>query len=186
MPEFHSYKSTLGMNPLALMDQNVTIHYLTQRLYRRVDFLEEIPPFQCIDLGALAAATTSARTQITNLQMPDDEFGVFRWFCMDNAQIRLFIPTGVAKFELKNTQVPVDYKTPEFDPELESTEFAVWEDNNPAIEAINGMDYALSAVRIVAKGFRYHTYALEADERQAVISGQLPTVHIWASGRGQG
>ncbi|MDD4985408.1 MAG: hypothetical protein PHQ43_06415 [Dehalococcoidales bacterium] len=187
MPDLHIFKAAVGMfDPAALQDQNVCIHYQQQRFYRQVDFLESIPPFQCADIGALAAQTRSARTQITNLDMPDDEFGLFRWYCLDNAQIYLFLPTGVAKFELKNIQVPYDYKTTQRDPNLVSTEFCVWQDNRPAVEALNGMDYALSAVRIIAMGYRFHTFALDSQTEEAIKAGRIYCTHVWCSGRGQG
>ena len=187
MADLYSFKAQVGMfDPVALQDQNVCIHYLAARFYRMVDFLEGIPPFQCIDLGALAAQTVSPRTAITNLDMPDDEFALFRWYPLDNAQIRLFLPTGVAKFDLLNVQVPVDYKTMQRDPNLVSTEIVVWQNNRPAIEAINGMDYALAAVRIVAMGYRFHSVELEKPVVDAIIKGEAPCTHVWATGRGQG
>ncbi len=187
MPDLHAFKSQIGMfDPIALQDQNVCIHYLNTIHYRKVDFFEGLPPFQCIDLGALAAQTVSPRTPITNLDMPDDEFALIRWYPIDNAQIRLFLPTGVAKFQLQNVQIPIDYKTTQRDPNLVSTEFVVWEDNRPAIEAINGMDYALVAVRIIAMGYRFHSIELPKEVVSAIEKGNERCVHIWATGRGQG
>lgn len=187
MPDLHIFKAAVGMfEPTALQDQNVCIHYQQERHYRQVDFLESIPAFQCIDLGALAAATRSAKTPIPNLDMPDDEFGLFRWYMLDNVQAYLFIPGGVAKHELKNIQVPFDYKTLQRDPNLVSTEFCVWQDNRPSIEAVNGMDYALSAVRMVTIGYRFHTFAVDKDMVTAIKRGDIPCTHVWCSGRGQG
>ncbi len=187
MADLYAFKAQVGMfDPIALQDQNVCIHYLNSRFYRNVDFLEGLPPFQCWDLGALLAGTVSPRTALTTLDMPDDEFALFRWYPLDNAQIRLFLPTGVAKFQLLNIQVPVDYKTMQRDPNLVSTEIVVWENNRPAIEAINGMDYDLAAVRIVAMGYRFHTFELEKTVVKDIQDGKVPCVHIWATGRGQG
>ena len=208
----HMFRSQIGMfDPVALQDQNVCIRFQQQKFYRRVDFLEGLPPFQCIDLGALAAATVGARTNLVNLEMYDDEFGLFRWYPIDNAQIRLFIPRGVAKWELRNMQDMVDKNILTRDSNLVSTEIAVWEDNRPAVEAINGMDYALAAVRIIAMGYRFHTeecLPVKTDEfrvvssirnemgdsakkktdgdlmRIALIHGRLPVTNVWASGFG--
>ena len=116
--------------------------------------------------------------------MPDEEFGLFRWYCIDNAQIRLFLPRGVAKFDLKNIQVPFDYKTIQRDPNLVSTEIAIWEDNRPSIEAINGMDYDLQAVRIIAMGYRFHTVELEKDVIAKIQAGMTACTDVIASGYG--
>jgi hypothetical protein len=173
------------MEPLAIQNQNVAIHYVQNIFYRKVDYLEAIPPFQAIDLGALAAQTRSARTNVTNLDMPDDEFGQFRWYPMDNAQIRLFLPPAVGKFSLKNLQTTLDINIRDIDPCLHLTEFCVWEDNRPAIEAVNGMDYALNAVRMIAFGFRYHTVDISGDSDliRGILDGSKPCTHVWASGR---
>ncbi len=183
--DLHIFKAQVGMfEPAALLNHNVCIHYLKVHHYRQVDFLESIPAFQCIDLGALAAQTVSGRIIIPNLEMPDDEFGLFRWYPLDNAQIRLFHPRGVAKFELRNIQIPIDYKTLQRDPNLVSTEIAIWENNRPAIEAINGMDYALNAVRIVALGYRFHTVKLPKEVIKAITDGREPCTDVIASGYG--
>ena len=181
----HAYASIEGMmEPVALQGQNLIVHYLARILYRTVEYLEPIPPFQVIDVGALAAATVSPRTQMPRLDMPDDEIGQFRWWVLDNAQIRIFLPTGIAKSELKTVQTVFDKNTPIRDPDLTSSEIFIWEDNRPAIEAINGMDYALTAVRIVAMGYRFYT--TEATRAQEAAMKQGQATHIWCTGRGQG
>lgn len=187
MPDLHIFKAAIGMfDPVSLQDQNVCIHYQQERYYRQVDFLESIPPFQCLNIGALLAQTRSALTPALTLDMPDNEFGLFRWYCLDNAQIYLFLPGGVAKFELKNLQIPFDYKTLQRDPNLVSTEFCVWEDNRPSFAALNGMDYALAAVRIITMGYRFHTIALPSDIVNGIKAGSIQCTHVWCSGRGQG
>jgi len=193
MPELYIFKAQVGMvDPVALQGQNVCIHYVQREYYRRVDFLEAIPAFQCIDLGALAALGISARTNVTNLDMPDNEFGLFRWYVIDDAQIRLYHPSGIAKWQLKNLQVPVDMNIVNRDPNLVSSEIAVWEDNRPAVEAVNGHAFALGAVLMIAIGYRFHTVDLQggdyanADLVKQLKSGAVPCTHVWCSGRGIG
>lgn len=193
MPDLYMFKAQVGMvDPIALQNQNVCIHYVHKEYYRRVDFLEAIPPWQCINIGALAALTTSARTNVVNLEMPDNEFGLFRWYPIDDVQIRLYHPAGMAKWQLRNLQVPIDMNIVNRDPNLVSTEIAVWQDNRPAMEAINGHAVVLGAVRIIAMGYRFHTVDLEggshsnADLVKQIKSGTLPCTHIWCSGRGIG
>lgn len=194
MPDLYIFKAQVGMfDPIALYNQNVCIHYVQNAYYRKVDFLEAIPPFQCLNVGAVAAIGISARTPIPNLEMPDNEFGLFRWWPIDDAQIRLFHPSGMAKWQLRNLQVPVDMNITNRDPNLVSTEIAVWQDNRPAVEAINGHAFILAAVRLVAVGYRFHTFNLEgtgtgADPElvKALKAGSQPCTHVWASGRGIG
>ena len=193
MPDLYIFKAQVGLvDPVALQGQNVCIHYVQKEYYRRVDFLEGIPPFQCLNIGALAALNTSARTNVTNLEMPDNEFGLFRWYPIDDVQIRLYHPAGIAKWQLRNLQVPVDMNIVNRDPNLVTTEIAVWENNRPAMEAINGHAVALGAVRIIAIGYRFHSVSLEsgsyanAELVKQLKSGAQPCTHIWCSGRGIG
>jgi hypothetical protein len=194
MPDLYIFKAQIGLfDPLALQNQNVCIHYVQKKYYRKVDFLEAIPAFQCINLGAVAAGAVSARTIVPNLEMADGELGLFRWYPIDDAQIRLFHPFGLAKWQLRNLQVPVDMNIVNRDPNLVSTEIAVWENNRPAMEAINGHAFALPAVRIIAIGFRFHTINLEGTGKgaepnlvKALEDGTQPCTHVWASGRAIG
>jgi hypothetical protein len=193
MPDLYIFKAQVGMfDPIALQNQNVCIHYVQNTYYRKVDFLEALPPFQCLNIGALAAVSVSPRTNVVNLEMPDNEFGLFRWWPIDDAQIRLFHPVGMAKWQLRNLQATIDMQILVRDPNLVSTEIAVWQNNRPAMEAINGHAVALGAVRIIAIGYRFHTIDLEnganADKElvKALKAGTQPCTHVWCSGRGIG
>jgi len=194
MPDLYIFKTQVGMfDPIALYNQNVAIHYVQNTYYRKVDFLEGIPPFQCIDLGALAALTPSGRLPIPNLEMPDNEFGLWRWYPIDDAQIRLYHPAGIAKFQLRNLQIPIDMNILFRDANLVSTEIAVWEDNRPAVEAINGHAFGLGGVRLIALGYRFHTINLEGagagsdpELVKALKAGREPCTHVFCSGRGIG
>lgn len=211
--ELYPYKSTNGfMEPIALQNHLVAIHFVKDVIYRRVVFFESITPTQVIDLGALLAGITSPRTNVTNLDCYDQEFGQFRWYCLDNAQIRVFTPRGIAKGDLKTLQAVIPPNIGAINPDLSLTELYVWQDNRPAIEAINGGGVALAAVRMVAMGFRYRTEELgnpvtyeeakvvaQLKQEQNFASkqpGELITIaiqqnrisctHVWASGMGAG
>ena len=193
MPELYVFKAQVGMfDPIALQNQNVCIHYVQNEYYRKVDFLEGLPPVQVLDFGALAATSVSPRTQVANLEMPANECGLFRWWPIDDAQIRLFHPAGMAKWQLRNLQVAIDMQILVRDPNLVSTEIAVWQNNRPAMEAINGHAFQLNAVRIIAIGYRFHTVDLEQGPSanstlvNALKAGTQPCTHVWCSGRGIG
>ena len=196
MPDLYIFKTQVGMfDPVALQNQNVAIHYVQKTYYRKVDFLEGIPPFQCIDIAAglgLAAGGVTPRVNIVNLEMAANEFGLWRWYPIDDAQIRLYHPAGIAKFQLRNLQIPVDMNIVVRDPNLTSTEIAVWENNRPAAEGVNGHAFALGAVRLIAIGYRFHTVSLESGEAadpelvKAMQAGREPCTHVWCSGRGIG
>jgi len=216
MPDLHIFKAQVGMaDPVALQDQNVAIHYVHNIHYRRVDFLEAIPEFQCADLGAVPAVNQSGRTNLANLEMADNEFGIWRWYPLDDLQYQLFHPSGISKYQLRNLQVPVDPAILINDPNLVSTEIGIWEDNRPAMIAVNGHAFIVLAARIRAIGYRFHTIdpePISPQEKQVVAmirseraqdakvskmsdgdvlllalkDNRLPLTHIWCSGRAIG
>lgn len=201
----HVFKAQVGMfEPTQLQDQFVRIRYLADVFYRKVVFLESYPPFTGVNAGALAANATSAVTNITNIDMPDDEFGLFRWFPIDPISVRFHLPRGIDKFALKNITVPVDQKTLQWDPNLVSTEFATWEDNRPAVTVTNLTARAINNSRIVFVGYRFVTQEVGKDwgatvpapgwwmERnqgkvwnmlESLKAGVQPATDVWCTGR---
>jgi hypothetical protein len=183
MPDLYESKAglMLDFDPIALQGYFVRILYYNERLYRQVDFKETIPPFQCVDLGALAAGATSAKTAMTNLDLPIDEFGQFRFSCLDNAQLRLYEPAGVLKHQLKFIQSNWSGSNPLLT--NNATEMCIWQDNRPSVDAVNGSGYALGGVRIIARGYRYHTKPVDIETVKRIEAGALPVVDAWCSGK---
>jgi hypothetical protein len=183
MADLYPNKSGIGlMEPIALINHNVCIIYGSNRNWRKVIYFEPIPPHQCLDIGGIAAGTVSARTSAANLQLLDNEFGQFRWFPIDNVQVRLWLPQVDGRFVLKNRQVPVDMTIVDKDPCLHLTEFFVWEDYNPWFEAINFMDYPLTQCRIMAEGYRFITTELKQTTIDKIQAGQEACTYVAASG----
>jgi hypothetical protein len=183
-----AYKAAEAMEPIALLDDYVKVISYQTNQYRKVDFYEAIPPHQAWDTqaaapngplaaaAALAAATTGALSPVTTLDLDKDNFGQWRWFPYDNAEIYLFLPSGVGKFQLKNRQIPVTKSIIYRDPLLVSTEFNTWEDERPSVRPVNFSGYALNAIRIIAFGYRYHTiepagfYVTEGPRKGKVVA----------------
>lgn len=216
MPDLYIFKAQVGMaDPVALQDHNVAIHYVQNIYWKRVDFLEGVPDFQCVNMGAVAATNQSGRTNVVNLEMADNEFGIFRWYPIDDVQIQLFHPAGISKAMLRNLQVPFEPSILLSDPNLVSTEIGVWEDNHPAMIAVNANAFAAAMSRVRAIGYRFHTEDPVPVTRQekmvvaqiksehsadtnfqkktdtdimvmALKESRLPVTHIWCSGRGIG
>lgn len=191
MPDImlRAYKASITMEPIALLDYYVRIKTYKAEHYRQVDYFETLPPFQGINLGALAAQTVSARLSVSagavssNFDLAADEFAQWRWFPMDNFLARLFLPAGVAKHQLKFLQLGIDSNIISRDPTLVSTEFNSWEDERPAFEAMNFSDYALAATRIIAMGYRFHTQPIDPATLQGIKSKTIPCTTILCAGR---
>lgn len=177
------HKSGLGfMEPVALVEQNVCVLYSNTRHYRKVKWMEQIPPFQFLNIGAVAANAVSPRTQALNLQAWDNEFLQIRWFPLDHAQIRLFLPNASGRSSLRNIQVPYDPNIVYRDPCLHLTEMYIWEDRNPAFEAINYGAYGLTQCRLIGMGYRFVTEALTKETIEAIIKQMVPCTYLVASG----
>ncbi len=155
-----AFKAARMMEPIAQVDWYVKIETYKNSHFRKVTYRESIPPFQPLDIGAIAAQTVSAITNMGNLDLDDDEFGQWRWFPLDNVMARINNPAGVSKFQLKFLQVGVEKSIIYRDPTLLSTEFYTWEDERPAFDGMNFSDYALNACRFIVFGYRYKTVEL--------------------------
>lgn len=183
MSDLYPHKSGIGlMEPVALINHNVCIIYGAVKKWRRVIYLEPIPPFQCLNIGAVAAQASSVNTRGANLDLLDNEFGQYRWYPIDNAQIRLWLPQADGRYVVRNMQVPVDMTIVDRDPCLHLTEFFVWEDNSAFFQALNGSDYALTQCRIIAQGYRYVTIELDKTTIDKIGNGQEACTYVVASG----
>ena len=183
MPEMWPHKSGLGlMEPVALKDHNVAILWSDQWTYKKVRRWDAVPPFQFLNLGAIAANTTGAAVNAVNLELLDDEFGQYRWWVIDNAQVRLWLPAASGVPRLRNLQPVFDSNVIVRDPCLHLTEFFVWEDNRPQFQGINGSNYALAQARLVCQGFRYRVEDLPAADIKEIQAGRKPCVYVQAQG----
>src|SRR3990172_1808405 len=109
-------RSGLGLvEPIAMIDDNVAIYKGNAWSYFRVTLYEPIPWFQFINLGAIAANTLAAPVAAPNLDLFDNEFGQFRWFPIDNAQVLQRHP-NITRNTLRALQVPVDMNIVQRDP----------------------------------------------------------------------
>lgn len=175
------HKSGLGLiEPVALIGHNVCVKYANDNHYRKVIWFETIPPFQFLNIGALAAGIPSARTQAPNLQLWRNEFGQIRWYPLDDAQVRLYLPNADGRYNLRNLAVPVDPNIVTRDPCGHLTEIFVWEDRNPAFEATAGV--ALTQCRLIGYGYRFVTEELKKPVLDNVLAGKEPCVYVVASG----
>ena len=170
------------MEPIAQIGQNVAIYY-DHWMYYKVNFIDPVPWFQAINLGALAAlASTPAPVIAPNLDLNDDEFGQWRWYPLDDAQYRLYVPGATGRYVLKSLTVPVEKSVVNRNPSLSMTEFYTWEDHRPAWTANNGT-IALAQTRIIVGGFRFHGQKIEdADIIAGIQAGTIPAAKISAQG----
>lgn len=185
MKDSYPFKSGIGlMEPVVLANQNVCLLLSGKQEFRRVTWLEAIPPFQFLDIGALGVQTQSGRTSATRLQMPKTEFAQLRWWTIDPVQVRLFHPQADGNNLLLNIQAPYDDTIINRDPCLHLTELYTYEDQNPWFEALNYSDYGINTCRFIAMGFRFTTDPLDQTTIGKIKANQEPCTYLPASGSG--
>ncbi len=106
---------------------------------------------------------------------------------MDNFQVAVYNPAGIAAWQLRNRQIRIDPNIIYRDPLLVSTELCTWEDERPAFEPLNFSDYAIGASRIIAMGYRFMVDKVTSEELDKLNKGlqQYTIVKCTAPGTGK-
>ncbi len=180
----YPFKSGLGLvEPVALTNENVCVVYGTDYYYRKIAWFESLPPFQFLNIGAIAAQTNAGKISAVNLQFQKEEFAQIRWYPLDNAQVRLWLPEADGKYRTRQMMAYVDQNTIVRDPCLHLTEFYIWSEFNPWFEALNGMDYALTQCRLIGMGFRFKLAGIDGAVVEGIKKGNIPCTYVFATGR---
>lgn len=129
-----------------------------------------------IDLGALAAAAQSVMTQVTLLQMPDQEFAQFRMEVLDDVEVSVYQGRADQRHKLFTRAATLTRFQPLFNPCANISEMYEFEDNYIFLQAINQTGYALTQARVVFWGFRY---VLEIAEEYRWNKGNGPLPPVW-------
>ena len=186
MSDYYRFMGHSGLGliePIAMIDDNVALYKGNSWNYYKVSLYEAIPWFQFLNLGAVAANTVGGLVNAGNLDMFDEEFGQFRWFPIDNAQVLRRHP-NITTNTLRNLQVPIDMNIVDRDPCLHLTEFFVFEDERPQFQAINGANIALAQCRLVGGGFRFGINRMDKDQIAKLRRDREPVTPIVCQGFG--
>lgn len=142
---------------IVLPDQIVGIWVNKNYRFRKVVYIEGAPRSDPIeqDFGAVAAQATTAITQLNLLEMPDNEFGQFRAFVIDDIAANLWQGRSDGRYKLTNRNARITRATDLRDPCGHSTEFFVHEDDFAFMQILNPTDYNLTQARVAFYGFRY-------------------------------
>jgi len=145
------------IEPIVLPDQIVGVWVNKVYKFYKVVYIEGTPhsdPLE-MDFGALAAAISTAVTQLALLQMPSKEFGQFRGFVIDDVAANLWQGRADGRYKLGNRIARLTRWTDLRDPCGHTTEFYVHEDDFAFMQVLNPTDYALTQTRVAFYGFRY-------------------------------
>jgi len=128
-----------------------------------------------IDIGALAAAAQSAMTQVTLLQMPDQEFAQFRMEVLDDVEVAVYQGRADQRHKLFTRAATLTRFQPLFDPDANVSEMYEFEDNYIFLQATNLTSYPVTQARVVCWGYRYVPDPLD-QYRWNKGNGPLPPV----------
>lgn len=153
------------MLPVADIGQNVSIVTGAGTVrYFEVIYVEGLPPSQDLikDFGSLASGATSSANKIDAIAVEGSakqstdisEIGQYRIHIMDDFMLTLKEPAAQSRWKTRQSQIRADFNTIEYDPTLKSTEFYVYEDNVPYVDAYNPTNYTLSKTRAMFFGWR--------------------------------
>jgi len=109
-----------------------------------------------VNLGAIAAGANTAITSTTAaLDMSDGQMAQLRAKVLDDIHAILFQPQGMARYTNMNQIARLNVFGQLADPCGHLTEFFIFEQNRPFLQAWNPTMYALAQARIAFWGFKY-------------------------------
>lgn len=182
LPQLYPYKAG-PIEPIVMPGEIVGIWVYKSWKFYKVDYIEPLSrsdPIE-IDMGALAAAGVSSVTQLTDLEMPEGEFGQFRCAAVDDASFVLYQGRADQRHKLMNRVATYTRFTTIHDPCGHTTEFFVYENQWAFMQAQNLTDYALTQTRVAFWGNRYVCTKMEsytADKQPASWTRVPATAHL--------
>lgn len=156
LPQLYPYKAG-PIEPIVLPGEIVGIWVNKQYSFFEIDYIEgtqRSDPLE-FDFGAIAAGATTAVTQLTILEMPNNEFGQFRASVIDDISAVLYQGRADQRHKLRTRVASYTKFTDLFDPDGHTGEFYVCEQNNAFFQITNQTDYAVLTARIAFWGNRY-------------------------------
>lgn len=156
LPQLHTYKAG-PIEQIVLPGEIVGIWVNKVYEFYRVLYVEGVPRSDPVtqNLGAIAAAATTAVTQSTLLQMPDLEFAQLRMEVLDDIEVIVYQGRADQRHKLFTRVATLNRFLPLFDPCAHITEMYEFEDNYLFLQAANRTSYALAQARVVFWGYRY-------------------------------
>lgn len=156
LPQLYPYKAG-AIEPIVLPGEIVGIWVNKQYTFSRIKFVEGVMRSDPIefDFGIVNAGAVTAITQMTLLEMPDDEFGQFRCIAMDDLSFILYQGRADQRHKLNNRVATYTRFGELTDPSGHTGEFYVYEDNWAFMSATNQTDYDVTVARVAFYGYRY-------------------------------
>ena len=165
-----------GIDPIGLVGDNVAVWLNGSWWVYRIDFWEQMPRGQQmdVDLGAVAALgnTGDQRQNVFDQSSNPPGMMQLRCFPLDDIQILVRMGTGNTRFAASNIVAQIDRFTELSDPDLHSTEFFVLKNNSVYLNCTNPTAYATAMCRVAFFGNKYNLFDYQKNypDRETVQS----------------
>lgn len=159
----------IEQEPPVTFEQNVMV--VPKNKYYKVDYVEALPEY-VHDFGALAAAGATSDTELTNLYMPDDEIGVYKFELLDDDLVQIKQPLGIIKGVAKSKQHKFSLASQQGNPSGNQQVLCVPEDDKCHFVVTNPTNYTQAKNRIRFTGWRLKVTELASKPDKYTV---LPT-----------
>jgi len=143
--------------PVVKLFENIGV-YTTEGKWKyfQVAFIEPLPPSEDLikDFGAIAAGGSVSATDVTELELYENQIGQYRYFPLDDIMITVTQPRAITRYSIKAKKVRVSMLSEVYDPSLRSTELYVFEDDYPQMAIENNGPIAVTQSRVQFFGYR--------------------------------
>ena len=163
------------LSPIAKYGEN--LYLIPLKEYYRVIYVYPLPG-ETHDFGALiAGASTTSYTQVTDMNMSEDELAQWRVKLLDDISIQVKQKQGVGHYITKDVMESLVPGTAIYSNNGNMFEMYVFEDEAPWMSVTNNTNYTIKKSRIFFEGFRY---ILEKITEEVNIATAIP-IYGWGT-----
>mgnify|MGYP001587802858 CR=1 FL=1 len=175
------------ITPVALHGQNVAVWNGSSWACFKVLNFEGLSRSNALvfDSGAIGAIATDTPLQLLNLELTEDppEMAQFRFFPLDDIQVRLTRGQSDVRSKTQNIVVQTDLFSLQDDPCGHLTEYVVLKGDEPYITCTNAQNVALAVARVAFKGFRFRLQDLGfTSPKMSDIEAKFPRITFVLAG----
>ena len=175
------------ITPVGLPGQNIAVWNGTSWGCHKIINFEGLSRCNALafNVGAIGAIATANPFQLLLLELTDDppEMAQFRFFPLDDVQIRLTRGQSDVRSKTQNIVVQTDLLSHQLDPCGHLTEFVVLKVDEPWIQCTNAQNVALAVARVAFYGYRFRLEDLKFQSPKiSDIEAKFPRITFVVAG----
>ena len=175
------------ITPVGLPGQNIAVWNGTSWGCYKIDNFEGLSRCNALEfnVGAIGAIATANPLQLLNLELTEDppEMVQFRFYPLDDVQVRLTRGLSDVRSKTQNIVVQTDLLSLQVDPCGHLTEFIVLKGDEPYIQLTNAQNVALAVARVAFYGFRFRVEDLKyTSPKRSDVEAKFPRITFVVAG----